>query len=130
MTIAEVAQEFDVTHRTIRHYEALGLVTPERQGTKRLFHKRDRIRLSLVLRGRRLGFPLDEIRTIVDMYDDHPGEAGQLRYLLGQISERRADLEARRRDVEAALSELEVLRRRCEEDLAGLTARHDASPTS
>ncbi len=115
-TIAEVAEEFGITHRTVRHYEELGLIRPERRGTVRVFHPRDRIRLQLVLRGKRLGFPLEEIRTIVDMYDEQPGEAGQLRYLLGQIGDRRAELEQRRRDVEAALAELADLERRCQDD--------------
>ncbi|WP_040634273.1 MerR family transcriptional regulator [Mobilicoccus pelagius] len=119
-TIAQVAEEFGVTHRTIRHYESLGLLSPERDGTRRLFHRRDRIRLDLVLRGRRLGFPLEEIRRIVDMYDDQPGERGQLEYLLSQIDERRADLEQRRADIEVALTELGTLERRCREDLDSL----------
>src|SRR4051794_41906859 len=101
-TIAQVAEELGITHRTIRYYEDLGLISPERRGTTRVFHPRDRIRLQLVLRGKRLGFPLEEIRTIVDMYDEQPGEAGQLRYLLGQIDERRAELEQRRRGGEGA----------------------------
>ncbi len=121
-TIAEVADELGVTHRTIRYYEAKGLVTPERRGTVRVFHPRDRTRLMLVLRGKRLGFPLDEIRTIVDMYDEQPGEGGQLAYLLDQIARRRADLEQRRRDVDAALVELDDLERRCAADLARLAA--------
>lgn len=120
-TIAEVAEEFDVTHRAVRHYEELGLISPERRGTQRLYHRRDRTRLALIMRGRRLGFPLEEIRTIIDMYDDHPGEAGQLRYLLSQIGDRRADLESRRRDIEDSLAELDELQRRCHEDLARLT---------
>jgi DNA-binding transcriptional MerR regulator len=119
-TIAEIALEFGVTHRTIRYYEDVGLVSPERRGTARVFHPRDRIRLQLVLRGKRLGFPLDEIRTIVDLYDQQPGEAGQLRYLLGQIGDRRAELEQRRRDVEAALAELDELEQRCAADLTAL----------
>lgn len=119
-TIAEIAAEFDVTHRTIRYYEDKGLISPERRGTQRLFHPRDRVRLNLVLRGRRLGFPLDEIATIVNMYDETPGEAGQLRYLLDQIGERRADLEQRRADIEAALTELETLERRCSSQLAAM----------
>src|SRR4051794_6758686 len=119
-TIAQVAEELGITHRTIRYYEDLGLISPERRGTTRVFHPRDRIRLQLVLRGKRLGFPLEEIRTIVDMYDEQPGEAGQLRYLLGQIDERRAELEQRRRDVEAALAELAELERRCQDDLRAL----------
>jgi DNA-binding transcriptional MerR regulator len=120
-TIAQVAEEFGITHRTVRYYEDVGLISPERRGTARVFHPRDRIRLQLVLRGKRLGFPLEEIRTIVDMYDQQPGEAGQLRYLLGQIDDRRAELEERRRDVEAALAELDDLERRCQDDLGALT---------
>ncbi len=116
-TIAEVAEEFGITHRAIRHYESLGLISPERRGTQRLFYRRDRIRLDLVLRGKRLGFPLDEITRIVVMYDDHPGERGQLEYVLGQIDARRADLEQRRADIEVALTELQTLERRCREDL-------------
>jgi DNA-binding transcriptional MerR regulator len=119
-TIAEIAEEFGVTHRTVRYYEDMGLISPERRGTVRVFHPRDRVRLQLVLRGKRLGVPLEEIRTIVDMYDQQPGEAGQLQYLLGQIGDRRAELEERRRDVEAALAELDELERRCADDLAAL----------
>lgn len=117
-TIAEVADAYHLTHRSLRHYEDLGLIAPERRGTARLYHRRDRTRLALVLRGRRLGFPLPEISRILDMYDEQPGEAGQLRYLLGQIEHRRADLEARRQDIEDSLAELAELERRCREDLA------------
>ena len=85
-TIAELAEEFGVTHRTIRFYEDRGLITPQRRGTRRIYHPRDRVRLELVLRGKRLGFDLAEIRRIVDMYDEAPGEEGQLRYLLDQIA--------------------------------------------
>ena len=116
-SIAEVAEEFGVTHRTVRHYEDLGLVTPERRGTTRVYHRRDRTRLALVLRGRRLGFPLEEIRTIIDLYDAPRGKRHQLEYLLAQIDERRDDLEQRRRDIEAAITELGDLERRCREDL-------------
>jgi len=125
-TIAEIAEELGITHRTVRYYEDLGLISPERRGTSRVFHARDRIRLQLVLRGKRLGFPLDEIRTIVDMYDEQPGEAGQLRYLLGQIDDRRAELEQRKRDVEAALAELDDLESRCHDDLRALAQRDRA----
>jgi DNA-binding transcriptional MerR regulator len=81
-SITALAEEFGVTLRTIRHYEDVGLINPERRGTTRVFHARDRIRLQLILRGKRLGFSLPEIRTIVNMYDEQPGEAGQLQYLL------------------------------------------------
>lgn len=119
-TIAELAEEYGVTHRTIRHYEELGLLSPERRGTARIFHRRDRTRLALILRGRRIGFPLDEIRTIIDMYDQTPGEAGQLVYLLDQIAARRADLEQRRADIEQTLRELGDVEARCRSDLRAL----------
>jgi DNA-binding transcriptional MerR regulator len=119
-TIAQMADDYDVTHRALRHYEHLGLISPEREGQRRIYHRRDRTRLALVLRGRRLGFSLEEISTILGMYDDQPGEAGQLRYLLSQIGDRREDLERRRRDIEDSLRELDELEARCNEDLARL----------
>lgn len=119
-SIAQLADEFDVTHRTLRHYEEIGLLSPERRGTVRVFHRRDRTRLALILRGKRLGFPLEEIRTIIDMYDEQPGEAGQLTYLLGQIEDRRADLERRRKDIDDSLDELAELESRCRRDLLDL----------
>ena len=119
-SITRVAQELGVTLRTIRWYEDRGLITPERRGQQRLFSARDRVRLALVLRGRRLGFSLEEICTILDMYDAEPGETGQLRYLLEQIAVRRAELEQRRRDLEEALAEFDDLERRCRADLRRL----------
>jgi DNA-binding transcriptional MerR regulator len=120
-TIAEVAAEFGVTHRTVRFYEDQGLIRPERRGTQRMFHPRDRVRLGLVLRGKRLGFDLAEIRRIVDMYDEEPGETGQLRYLIDQIAARRAELQQRRRDIEVTLAELDDVERRCRAALGALT---------
>jgi len=120
-TITELADEHGATLRTLRHYEDVGLLTPERRGSTRVFHHRDRVRLRLILRGRRLGFTLPQIATIVDMYDDQPGEAGQLAYLLAQIEVRRAELEQRRRDIDDSLSELEAVEWRCRDDLARLT---------
>jgi DNA-binding transcriptional MerR regulator len=117
-TIAELAEEFGVTHRTIRFYEDRGLVMPVRAGTRRVYHPRDRVRLALVLRGKRLGFDLAEIARIVDMYDQEPGEEGQLRYLLEQIERRRAELEQRRADIEITLAELDEVERRCREALS------------
>jgi DNA-binding transcriptional MerR regulator len=119
-SITDLAQEYGVTLRTIRFYEDRGLITPERRGTARVFHARDRVRLALILRGRRLGFSLDEIATIVDMYDAEPGEAGQLRYLLEQIGVRRTELEQRRKDIDDTLAELDVVEQRCHEDLRRL----------
>jgi DNA-binding transcriptional MerR regulator len=121
-TIAEVADEFAITHRTVRHYEELNLISPERRGTVRLYHRRERTRLNLILRGKRLGFPLEEIRTIIDLYDEPTGQASQLRYVLDQIHDRRGNLERRRRDIEDALNELDEFERRCQSDLSHLGA--------
>ncbi|HEU4949102.1 MAG TPA: MerR family DNA-binding transcriptional regulator [Kribbella sp.] len=119
-SIAELAAEYDVTLRTIRFYEDRGLLTPERRGTVRVYHPRDKVRLGLILRGKRLGFSLDQIATIVDMYDAEPGEEGQLVYLLDQIGRRRAELEQRRRDIDETLLELAEVERRCQADLQDL----------
>jgi DNA-binding transcriptional MerR regulator len=119
-SIAELAGEYDVTLRTIRFYEDRGLLTPERRGTARVYHPRDKVRLGLILRGKRLGFSLDEIATIVDMYDAEPGEEGQLVYLLDQIKLRRADLEQRRQDIDETLHELAEVEARCQSDLSSL----------
>ena len=133
-SIAELAAEYDVTLRTIRFYEDRGLLTPERRGTLRVYHPRDKVRLGLILRGKRLGFSLDEIAKIVDMYDAEPGEEGQLEYLLTQITHRRADLEQRRQDIDKTLAELADLERRCHADLDVLRSagadRSDGVPTN
>ncbi len=121
-TITDLARDHDVTLRTIRFYEDRGLLTPQRRGQQRVYHNRDRVRLALILRGRRLGFSLDEIARIVDMYDSEPGEVGQLRYLLDQIASRRSELEARRSDIDETLGELAEVERRCREDLRRLQA--------
>ncbi len=126
-SIAELAAEYDVTLRTIRFYEDRGLLTPERRGTVRVYHPRDKVRLGLILRGKRLGFSLDEIATIVDMYDAEPGEEGQLVYLLDQITTRRADLEQRRQDIEETLHELAEVEARCQADLQALRVTQRAS---
>jgi DNA-binding transcriptional MerR regulator len=124
-TIAQVADEFAITHRAVRHYEELGLISPERRGTVRIYRRRDRTRLNLILRGKRLGFLLEEIRTIINLYDEPRGQAGQLRYVLDQINDRRADLEKRRRDIEDALRELDDFERRCHADLKRLHGQED-----
>ena len=118
--IAELAREFGVTARTIRHYEDEGLIAPLRDGQRRVYRPRDRTRLRLILRGRRLGFALAEVREIVDLYDAAPGEAGQLELLLAKIAGRRTELEAKRADIEATLTDLETVERNCCNKLKGL----------
>jgi DNA-binding transcriptional MerR regulator len=120
-TITQLAQEYGVTLRTLRHYEELGLLAPERRGTTRVYHQRDRIRVALILRGKRLGFSLDEIRVIVNMYDEPPGERGQLEFLVEQCDVRREQLKQQRRDIDETLDEITAVKARCQEELARLT---------
>jgi len=120
-SIGELAEEFNTTLRTIRFYEDRGLLTPQRQGTARIFRDRDRVRLQLILRGKRLGFTLDEIAHVINMYDETPGERGQLAFLLSDINKRRDALLAKRRDLDDALTELDDLEKRCRADLERLS---------
>lgn len=120
-TIGELAEEFGTTLRTIRFYEDKGLLTPDRQGQTRLFGERERVRLQLILRGKRLGFTLAETAHILDLYDAAPGEAGQLAYLIEDITRRRRALVAKRRDLEEAITELDELEARCRADLSRFT---------
>jgi DNA-binding transcriptional MerR regulator len=118
--ISELANEFDTTLRAIRFYEDRGLLRPERRGQLRIFHERDRVRLQLILRGKRLGFTLSEIAQVLDMYDETPGERGQLTFLITDIESRRRTLLAKRQDLDEALAELDELEARCRLDLTQL----------
>ncbi|QDG77147.1 MerR family DNA-binding transcriptional regulator [Labrenzia sp. PHM005] len=106
-TITQLTQEFDITTRTLRFYEAQGLVTPQRRGRQRLYTPGDRTRIKLILRGKRLGFSLAEVKELIGMYGSAPGEAGQLRLLMEKISARRDELLEKQRDIELTLLELE-----------------------
>lgn len=119
-TIGQLAEEYATTLRTIRFYEDIGLLTPERLGRTRIFHPRDRVRLELILRGKRLGFTLEEIAHVINLYDETPGEAGQLSFLIDDIDKRRTNLQQKRRDLDASLSELDQLEAKCRRDLAQL----------
>lgn len=111
--IAELAQEFGVTTRTIRFYEDQGLISPVREGQRRVYRARDRVRLKLIMRGKRLGFSLDEIREMIDIYDVDPSEVAQLRLVLAKIGKRRRTLLEQQRDIETMLRELRELEVRC-----------------
>jgi DNA-binding transcriptional MerR regulator len=127
-TISELAAEFDTTLRTIRFYEDQGLLTPERVGTTRVFHDRDRVRLQLILRGKRLGFTLAEIAHVLGLYDETPGERGQLEFLIADIGKRRRTLLEKRHDIDEAVAELTSLEERCRADLAGLSKQGGTTP--
>lgn len=119
-TITQVTREFDVTTRTLRFYEAEGMLTPLRRGRSRLYSQRERTRLKLILRGKRLGLSLAEIREIIDMYDAEPGEEGQLSLLVAKIADRRAELRQKQHDIEITLRELDEVEQRCRERLEQL----------
>ncbi len=116
-TITQLAEEFKITTRAIRFYEDKGLLRPKRHGLTRIYSPRERVRLKLVLRGKRIGFSLDEIGEIMDMYDSEPGEIGQLDYMLDKIRERRTLLRRQQRDIELTLQELEQIESQCRERL-------------
>ena len=111
--IGDLAREFSVTTRTIRFYEGEGLLQPGRQGQNRIYGNRERVRLKLILRGKRLGFSLREIREMLDLYDAPAGEFAQLRHFIAKIEERRDALMRQREDIDQVLSELNALERRC-----------------
>jgi DNA-binding transcriptional MerR regulator len=113
-TIADLAREFDVTTRTIRFYEDKGLISPERRGQRRVYHARDRVRLQLVMRGKRLGFSLDEIQEMIDLYDADPTETVQLKHFIAKLRERRLSLELQRNDIDTVISEIQERERQCE----------------
>ena len=119
-TISDLAREFDVTPRTIRYYEAEGMLAPARQGQRRIYSPRDRVTLALILRGKRLGFSLAEAKEIIALYDAPQGEAGQLRALLEKLADKRLELEAKRRDAETALTSMDEYAARCRERLQQL----------
>ena len=116
-SIGELTRAFGVTARTLRFYEERGLLRPRRAGQQRLYDRGDRTRLKLILRGRRLGFSLQEIEEIVSLYEAPQGEAGQLQRLLDRIAERRAELEQKRRDIAAVLGDLAQVEAGCLERL-------------
>lgn len=126
-SISDLAREFEVTPRTIRHYEAEGLISPAREGQRRIYSGRDRVRLALVLRGKRLGFSLAEAKEIIDLYAAPRGEAFQLRTLLEKLDEKRAILEDKRHDLDAAITNMDKYAARCRERLAELENRREAA---
>jgi DNA-binding transcriptional MerR regulator len=113
-----MAKEFGVTTRAIRFYEDQGLLSPGREGINRVYSNRDRVRLKLTLRGKRLGFSLTQIKELFDIYDSAKGERAQLHQYLELLAERRAQLEQQREDIEAVLREIDAFDAQCRSLLA------------
>ncbi len=113
-TISELSNEFGITPRAIRFYEDETLIQPTRVGQSRVYAARDRARLALILRGKRVGFSLDEIKEMLDLYDVKDGQATQLSYTIKKFSQRISMLEQQRADIEHSLEELRGARARLE----------------
>ncbi len=119
-SISELSKTFDITPRAIRFYEDQGLLSPLREGTRRVYQEKDRVRLRLILRGKRLGFPLSEIKEIFDLYDNEMGEETQLKVLIQKIQERRVRLEQQRDDIGVVLTEMQDVEKRAKAALDDL----------
>lgn len=120
-TITELAREFDITPRAIRFYEDQGLITPRREGANgrvRVYTARERTRLKLTLRGKRLGLSLSEIKSLVDMYESPRDSAAQMKRFLAVLARHREALELQREDIEVTLSEIALHEKECKRALA------------
>lgn len=111
--IGELAKEFDITTRSIRFYEDQGLISPTRRGQTRIYNQRDRVRLKLILRGKRLGFSLAETGRLFELYDIDNSSATQLKTIMNLISEKKTHLSQQLEDIKAVLTELTDLEQSC-----------------
>ena len=112
-SISDLATEFEITTRTIRFYEEKGLLAPKREGSSRIYSAQDRTTLKLILRGKRLGFTLEESRDIINMYDPTSGNTTQLKTLIDTIHEKRAQLEQQLNDINSMMNDLNDAEAKC-----------------
>ncbi|AEP29816.1 MerR family transcriptional regulator [Brumicola nitratireducens] len=119
-SIGELSKLFDITARSIRFYEEQGLLVPERQGQSRIYHLKDKVRLKLILRGKRLGFSLAEIKTLFDLYDTNLNSAVQLETMLALTEQKRAVLNQQLSDIQMLMNELDDVEARCKDELIEL----------
>lgn len=120
-SISDLSKEFEITTRSIRFYEDQGLLAPTRRGQTRIYSKRDRVRLKLILRGKRLGFSLAETRELFDLYDASPSDSAvQLQHMLSIIKEKKDALEQQIKDIAVVKLELETAEERCRNALEEL----------
>ncbi|PIE44128.1 MAG: MerR family transcriptional regulator [Gammaproteobacteria bacterium] len=111
--ISDLSKEFDITTRTIRFYESEGLLAPLREGTTRLYTDEDRVKLKLIMRGKRLGFSLAESKDLIGLYDPKTGNINQLNHLLTKINERRLILQQQLSDIKVMQHELDEAELKC-----------------
>jgi DNA-binding transcriptional MerR regulator len=117
-SITELTREFDISTRTLRFYEDEGLIHPERRGRTRMYRPADRHLIAQILRGRRIGFTIAEIREIIHVYSEPPGEVGQLNILMKRVDEKRNDLRQKRKDIDETIDELDNIEEACLNRLA------------
>ena len=120
-SIGELAKTLDITPRSIRFYEEQGLLNPDRQGQNRIYLKKDKVRLKLILRGKRLGFSLAETKTLFDLYDSHQNSRIQLEAMLQMTEQKRLHMLQQLEDIQMLMNELDEVECRCKEELAALT---------
>jgi len=126
--IGDLAKEFDITTRSIRFYEDQGLLSPTRKGQTRIYNQRDRVRLKLILRGKRLGFSLSETGRLFELYDADKSSATQLETMMKLIAEKRNDLNQQLEDIKAVLIELNDLEDNCLNTLSKVEQATKAKP--
>ena len=130
-SISELAREFDVTTRSMRFYEDEGLLSPERKGQTRIYSSRDRVRLKLILRGKRMGFSLAETRELFDLWDATPaGDERQLKLMLATLDRKREQLEQQKNDIVQAQIELDTAEARCRDALDELQKKQNKKSES
>ena len=112
-SISDLSKEFDITTRSIRFYEDQGLITPARKGQTRIYNQRDKVRLKLILRGKRLGFSLAETGRLFELYDVDKTSAKQLSSIMNLINDKKSDLKQQLEDIKAVLLELNDLEDNC-----------------
>lgn len=122
-TINELSEIYDITPRTLRHYEDMGLLSPERRGNQRLYRERDRVRLQLILRGRRLGFGLSEIQEMLDLYDADPTEVTQLQDVIRRGDVKLRELQSQVEELQTIMAELTELRMTMQRRLEQILSR-------
>jgi len=129
-TISDLAHEFALTTRAIRFYEDQGMIAPERRGRARVYRERERVRLKLILRGKRLGFSLLEIRELLDLYEVARNERAQLAKFVAMLGERRARLMQQKEDIDAVLAEIDGVERDCRRRLKDEARQRTGSKTA
>lgn len=127
-TISELASEFEITTRAIRFYDERGLIRSSRRGGVRIYSHAERVKLVLILRGKRLGFSLEESRDIINMYDPSSENSRQLQFLLDKVREKREQLERKRKEINSMLKDLNVAEQNCLDAITGLASSIAVKP--